>query len=238
MGRNLWNPEYIKNTSARYEKTSTGIKVISTESGKYCSVGFKFSGFENGKTYTFNTDASITSGQLGLTIVTRYPDGTKYSTLLAQSSSTDRSFKATFTIPFDFPVGGYFEYTFNCTGSTSTLGEVEYSNIMFEEGSTLTEYEPFNNTIYGGYVDLVNGEIVAEWKKEYLNNPSKWYASNNALLYDYEFPRYLDDTNNGGLICNIALAEYGNDFYCRWRSKSSGILAIRWVDGYEGSLSV
>lgn len=39
------------------------------------------------------------------------------------------------------------------------------TDIQLEKGSTATAYEPFDNAIYGGYVDLVAGEVVAEWTK-------------------------------------------------------------------------
>lgn len=40
---------------------------------------------------------------------------------------------------------------------------LEHTEIQIEFGSTSTAYEPYTNTIYGGYVDLVSGVLVAEW---------------------------------------------------------------------------
>lgn len=37
------------------------------------------------------------------------------------------------------------------------------TQIQIELGSSSTSYEPFNNTIYGGYIDPVVGKVVAEW---------------------------------------------------------------------------
>lgn len=44
------------------------------------------------------------------------------------------------------------------------------TNEQLELGSSATAYEPYssNNTVYGGYVDLANGEVVAEWAEEDL----------------------------------------------------------------------
>ena len=39
----------------------------------------------------------------------------------------------------------------------------DVTNVQLESGTTPTTYEPFNNTLYGGYVDLVTGEVWATW---------------------------------------------------------------------------
>ena len=45
--------------------------------------------------------------------------------------------------------------------SCRTYGMV--TEAQFEKSAEPTAYEPFDNTVYGGYVDLVNGEVVAEY---------------------------------------------------------------------------
>lgn len=37
-------------------------------------------------------------------------------------------------------------------------------SIMLNEGSTAEPYEPFDNTVYGGTLDAVNGVLTVEWK--------------------------------------------------------------------------
>ena len=62
------------------------------------------------------------------------------------------------------------------------------TNLQLEKGSTATQYEPyqgqsltipFPQTIYGGYVDLVKGEVVEEWARVVLD------GVNRKLRYNY-----------------------------------------------------
>lgn len=59
-----------------------------------------------------------------------------------------------------------------CFYSTATNTSYTFSNIQLELGSTATTYEPYdpNNTVYGGYVDLVTGEVVKTWKLGGIND--------------------------------------------------------------------
>ena len=47
----------------------------------------------------------------------------------------------------------------------SSSDEAIFSNVQLELGSTATAYEPYdpNHTVYGGWVDLISGEVVREW---------------------------------------------------------------------------
>lgn len=49
-------------------------------------------------------------------------------------------------------------------GSSITVSDI--SNIQLELGSTATEYEPYdpNHTVYGGWVDLISGEVCEEYR--------------------------------------------------------------------------
>lgn len=47
--------------------------------------------------------------------------------------------------------------------SDTTSYEDILASIQLELGSTATAYEPYNNTFYGGYVDIAKGELVQEW---------------------------------------------------------------------------
>ena len=52
--------------------------------------------------------------------------------------------------------------------------------IQLEKGSTPTAYEPYTNTIYGGYVDLVSGVLVRTYGYWTLD------GSQNDIIYKYE----------------------------------------------------
>ena len=79
---------------------------------------------------------------------------------------------------------------------------------MLEVGNTATDYEPYNGitipitfpseagTIYGGYVDLVTGEIWKTWDIidlgtctwiQYNNNPSIFYTRNLSNLKEHSY---------------------------------------------------
>ena len=63
-----------------------------------------------------------------------------------------------------------------------------YDSLQIELGSEVTDYEPyqaitltipFPQTVYGGYVDLVKGEVVEEWVKTTIG--SDWVLQNSTL---------------------------------------------------------
>ena len=56
------------------------------------------------------------------------------------------------------------EYDMLClAGNNSSAGGEDLSNILpqVELGSTATAYEPYNDTVYGGTLDVTSGELVA-----------------------------------------------------------------------------
>lgn len=55
---------------------------------------------------------------------------------------------------------GNYRIALTSSGGIST-GDL--SNVMLNEGSTALPYEPYTNTVYGGYVDPVKGQLVVEW---------------------------------------------------------------------------
>lgn len=59
------------------------------------------------------------------------------------------------------------------------------SKIQLESGSTATTYEPFTNTIYGGYVDLANGEVWKTW--EVVDAADQTWLSNTGILGSWYF---------------------------------------------------
>ena len=70
-------------------------------------------------------------------------------------------------------------------GLTMTAGAVA-SNPMVEYGDTATTYEPYSsdNTIYGGYIDLIAGEVVEEWASIDLGDLT-WLAKTTDGDYNY-----------------------------------------------------
>lgn len=66
----------------------------------------------------------------------------------------------------------------------SSSGEATFSNIQLELGSTATEYEPYdpNHTVYGGWVDLISGEVCEEWN---VLRFSEIETNNVAIVTNY-----------------------------------------------------
>lgn len=121
---------------------------------------------------------------------------------------------------FLYPRNG--AYWRNYTFTTGTLGAIRFginkqsystiqdaldaifnaAHIQLEKGSTATAYEPFDNTIYGGYVDLVAGEVVAEKDALVFDGGEVWNlyrANENTCVYAYRPGRKPLDQNE---ICS------------------------------------
>ena len=72
----------------------------------------------------------------------------------------------------------------NISANAIALNDDAYAasivNMQLEEASSATSYAPYTNTVYGGYVDLVNGVVVAEWKSIVADGVN--VATNSAYI--------------------------------------------------------
>ena len=88
--------------------------------------------------------------------------------------------------------------------------------VQLELGDTATAYEPYNSshTVYGGWVDLISGEVREEWKKyEFTGNENiiyytNWYANGQFYTSTYsgnpdleQVPYY--NQNADSIYCNM-----------------------------------
>ena len=115
-----------------------------------------------------------------------------------QSKGPNQSYSIKFTMTADMP---YMRFSAN----------KDVTNIQIEAGSTATTYEPFsgrelsvswgndNGVIYGGYVDLVSGELVQEWKLVNLGS-FNWAKRNSGVFYSDVFTD--KGVSNQGLFCS------------------------------------
>ena len=75
----------------------------------------------------------------------------------------NKYYKGFFAMAGTFTVPKTVDYFTICFGiSSDTKGETAtFSNIQLEVGTSATAYEPysFNNTVYGGYIDIATGEV-------------------------------------------------------------------------------
>lgn len=81
-------------------------------------------------------------------------------------------------------------------------------NIQIESGSATT-YEPYGRTVFGGYVDLTRGKVVAEW--EYGDMGDLTWDSASSASSTYERKKRWEDAYGGNsttlpsLLCDQAL---------------------------------
>ena len=103
------------------------------------------------------------------------------------------------------------------------------SEPMIELGSTATTYEPytsleipisFGRTIYGGYVDLVNGEVVEEYGAfeftgdEEIKYTENWNANGNYYVNTLGKIPFCAQSDANNIYCNI------------FKSKASGYFGV------------
>ena len=130
------------------------------------------------------------------------------------------------------------------TAKTATIDKIKHYNIQCELGTTVTEYEAYKGTtqtidwsstlgtIYGGYIDLITGELVKTKEYKLLNNPNKWIVettySNVDYMYDVYLQRQQYESSLTGLLCScFPIVVYENRTYGRWRTSSSGCFGIK-----------
>lgn len=108
-----------------------------------------------------------------------------------------------FRSPCKLIVGQTYTVSLDVTSNDpTTVGGLSFGKIQLELGSEATAYEPYNpdNTIYGGYVDLAKGEVVAEWIKveKKLSECSVKNERNGYVCYDFhslsDIPCYANAT--------------------------------------------
>ena len=109
----------------------------------------------------------------------------------------------------------------------------DISNIQLELGSTATEYEPYNpnHTVYGGWVDLITGEVQEEWAYAECNDKTLWEEMTNNtcdFYYTHSFTgRKRFDTSYQGLISSSFLIDNTKNAYMRWVGTGSDKVGIR-----------
>jgi len=91
------------------------------------------------------------------------------------------------------------------------------SQEQIELGSTATTYEPYSsdNTVYGGYVDLAKGEVVAEWYKVVMD------GVNIKCNSDYSNDNYII----GGWVYVSPTGMYDSEFHSKYCCDSMPIVA-------------
>ena len=146
------NADYI----ASMPNATIGNGTISTpqvQSGSSSYVMFKQTFFAG--TYTLSGVPSGAGVSIMRLICDKEFEGGTYNNYYKAYWKDSTNNAVTFTVNEDFHIGVVLK-----TGTNYEAGSI--SNLQLELGEIATTYEPYNfdNTVYGGYVDIAAGEIV------------------------------------------------------------------------------
>lgn len=101
--------------------------------------------------------------------------------------------------------------------ANTTNTDYTFNNIQLELGDTATSYEPYNpnNTVYGGYVDIAKGEIVATklYVHDTWGNFSSTTNNTETIRKDLVISNNCLSKSSGNniTICNKLKYVYNND---------------------------
>lgn len=143
-GKNLLGLNMITTASTYTTITSitNGVKISNSQSATYRATLTPTAttlGLVNGQTYTFSAHAKVISGAAILSFRRTSDNG-----IIVQSNAlTSGEGDLSVTYTYDSSVPSYASMF--CTFTSSLTGEVEYTNIQIEKGSSATAYEPYSN---------------------------------------------------------------------------------------------
>ena len=114
-------------------------------------------------TYTLSFDYVNGGGNTSWQpVIVQYTSSWYSSKVPVLANSTEGHIEKTFTCDVPFTVN----LCLNSFNNTIQEGLNKIYNLQLELGPTATTYEPYNpnHTVYGGWVDLISGEVCEEWK--------------------------------------------------------------------------
>lgn len=222
-GTNKLDPSVILNNHGHFSLNNGIWSNVVTDERTYIQLAVQL--WKSTGTYikTLYVDYVKTTGRHVLTFTVDDPNG---HYICLKHNGTKKNFILLF--PWTF---GLHQYTISLdvlSADPTTVGGVQLTNIQLEPGDTAHAYEPYSsdNTFYGGYIDLIAGEIVAK----YAFYETTWGAgSTGTVLGDtkrkgfyvgsIEFADAVDLHNNGQgpygkyrrTLCNIV--PWGWDYY-------------------------
>lgn len=132
-------------------------------------------------------------------------------------------------------IGFYFPKYWDASGVTI------YPQI--EIGSAATAYEPYTNTVYGGYVDLVKGEIWGEWElkknsSQVLMIDAPNYLGDVSTQFYFQIPVRSTNDTRGYVDCAKYLnnsAEMNRDgAHDIWNYDGASLMHMRWLNSLTG----
>lgn len=93
-------------------------------------------------------------------------------------------------------------------GNTAS-GSFNVTNLQVESGTSYTAWEPFTNTLYGGYVDYERGEVVATHKTLTITgNEGITYTKFGSALFNSG--QQFSDSKQSSYLYGVCSAQYAN----------------------------
>lgn len=171
--------------------------------------------------YTYSCEPTLRSGGVYLRVWEEI--GEEKNLIISQNVNSTKGAVATFTTGSDVYslIVGFYVY------STAAQTGLTISDFQLELGDTRTAYEPYQatttsidwtddvGTVYGGYVDLISGELVAEY--EYMTDTwGNWGTLSDCgdgteLRYKRFTNTIVGNTAGQGVsYCNVAKYSFNN----------------------------
>lgn len=204
---------YVGGSATNYTENNNTIIISGTSNGGY-SVSCK-----PNTQYTYSCEPSLRGNGVFLRVWELEEEynskeiSSGYSINQKVNSKADSI--ATFTTKANthYLVVGFYIY------STAAQTGLTISDFQLELGDTRTAYEPYQGTttsidwtdsagtVYGGYVDLVSGELVAEW---YSVSTTAWKQYNQSNGYKaYRAENQPNHASGIPMLCNM-VSKYGS----------------------------
>ena len=196
IGKNLFGGEIEQGTILQTNGTNVG------SSARVRTKDYLF--LKGGKTYT------ISAVGVGAVMVFRYNLNKEY---VDGSQAFFPNLPYTITLADDY----YIRLAFRKSSNNEDITPADISNIQIEEGQSATTYEAFNNTIYGGYIDLIKGELKATMSLQEFT----WGGTydNNHVYDNVEIRRFTTsqsvlntDGTKGNTISSVATWRYAYNY--------------------------
>lgn len=107
--------------------------------------------------------------------------------------------------------------------------EATFADIQIETGVTATPYEPYTNTLYGGYYNLITGELWANWELWSVSEQTGWTMSGNEI---YRVTPNLSATDGYAVqcVCESAVSMSREELYAH--RNDSNIFAVAVNNNY------
>lgn len=163
VGKNLLDGSAFASLVASKGGTlDTTNKTIAYTGSVANSVGTVMEGFDSG-VYTIIIKATSNSSTGNVNMGVVYTDNTTLAFTFTNAAETSGdTYK--FITPADRTIARIYCYWIS---GTATVYYEDFG--VFKGNVSISQFEPYTSTIYGGYVDLAQGVVVAEWGK--LNVP-------------------------------------------------------------------